>query len=161
MRKFITVFSLVLLVLGAFCAPALASQATLGEVFYKGIEISRIFDEDLAHTLGGPLSSRGPHYSYDGLDMYYIDYVDNIHATNLSLFEIGGVSLDKTRAELVAAFGNPVEYYEYPEYIYNASDDTRAIRYHVSTYIRDYVLEFWFEDPDSKAYTIRIFPMGQ
>jgi hypothetical protein len=133
----------------------------LGEVFYKGIEISRILDENPEYTLGQPLSSHGPYYTYDGLLVYYTDYVDSVHASDLSLFETGGVTLDKTRSELIAAFGNPIESYQYPSYLYDASVDERAIRYHVSSFIRDYVLEFWFDDPDSKADNIRIFAMDR
>jgi hypothetical protein len=172
--KLVTLFGL-LVVLSVACTSSFATDGSLfmeeagvktrtgylGEVFYKGIEISRILDENPEYTLGKPLSSRGPFYTYDGLEMYYTDYVDNVHATNLSLFETGGVALDKTRSELIAAFGAPIESCQYPDYLYKASDDERAIRYHVSTFIRDYVLEFWFDDPDSKADTIRIFAMGQ
>jgi len=138
-----------------------AQTAYLNEVFYKGIEISRIFDENLDYTLGKPINSRGPYYSYDGLEIYYNDYVDVITITNLSLLEIDGVKLNKTRDELIAAFGNPVEYCEYPGYVYKASDDTRMMRYHVSSYIIDYMLDFWFENTDSKAYSISIKRMGQ
>jgi len=133
----------------------------LNDAFYKGIEISRILDENPDYTLGKPVNSRGPYYSYDGLEIYYNDYVDVITITNLSLLEIDGVKLDKTRSELIAAFGNPVEYYEYPDYVYKDSDDNRMMRYHVSSYIIDYMLDFWFENPDSKAYSISIKRMGQ
>ena len=138
-----------------------ASPGEVGEVFYKGIEVSRILDENPDYTVGKPISSRGPYYFYEGLEIHYPDYVDVISGSNLSLFAIAGVTLDKNRAGLIAAFGNPVEYYEYPGYVYKASDDERMMRYHVSTYIIDYMLDFWFENPDGKAYSINIKRMGQ
>ena len=131
------------------------------DVFYKGIEVSLILEEQPEATLGTPSDSRGPNYFYDGLELYFTDYVSNIWGNDLSLFEIAGVTLDKNRAELIAAFGEPIEYYEYPDYVYDASDDNRMMRYHVTSYIIDYMLDFWFDDPDEKAYSIGIMRIGQ
>ena len=139
-----------------------------GDVLYKGIEVSRILDERLENTLGAPLKSRGPYYFYDGLEIYFNEHVDVISGTNLSLFAVNGVTLDKNQAELIAAFGNPIEYYKYRDYEYRASDyagppsnDNRMMRYHISCYILDYMLDFWFEQPDGKAYSINIKRFGQ
>ena len=122
------------------------------DVIYKDIEVSRILDERPENSLGAPINSNGPNYFYDGLEIYFTENVDNIQFTNLSLFKINGATLDKNRAELIAAFGKPIEYYEYADYVYRDSDDNRMIRYHVSTFIADYMLDFWFENPDDKAY---------
>jgi len=124
----------------------------IGDVMYKGIEVSRILDESPENSVGTPLSRRGPNYFYDGLEIYFTEYVDNIQFTKLNLFTINGITLDKTRAELIAAFGKPIDYYEYSDYVYRDSEDNRMIRYHVSSYIADYMLEFWFENPKDKAY---------
>ena len=132
-----------------------------GDVIYKGIEVSRILDESPENTLGTPLNSRGPYYFYDGLELYFTESVENIQLTKLNLVEINGITLDKNRAELIAAFGKPIEYYEYPDYVYRDSDDNRMIRYHVSCFIVDYMLDFWFENPDDKAYICGVYRIGQ
>ena len=136
-----------------------------GDVFYKGIEVSQLLVEKPENTLGTPLSVRGPHYSYDGLEIYSTDGFQQISFMNLSLFEINGVSLDKSREELIAAFGNPIEYYEYPDdgpdYPYRDSDDERNIRYHVSSNTAYYFLEFWFDHSDAKADNCRVVRIDQ
>ena len=132
--------------------PNIEKGIITGDVIYKGIEVSRILDESPENSLGNPLSSRGPNYFYDGLEIYFTEYVDNIQFTNLSMFEINGITLDKNQAELIAAFGNPIEFYEYSDYVYRDSEDTRMIRYHISSFIADYMLDFWFEQPNDKAY---------
>jgi len=142
-----------------------------GDVLYKGIEVSRIFDELLENTLGTPSDSRGPYRFYDGLEIACLwntnsdgsltEYVDVFSGTNLSLFTINGISLNKNQAELIAAFGNPIEYYEYPDYVYRASDEKLMMRYHVSNFIVDYMLDFWFNDTNSKSYSISIKRIGQ
>jgi len=130
-----------------------------GDVFYKGIEVSRILVEKPESILGTPLSVRGPYYSYDGLEIYSTDGFQQISFMNLGLFEVNGVSLDKSREELIAAFGNPIEYYEYPDEPgnpYRDSDDDRNARYHVSSNTTYYFLEFWFDDSDAKANNCRV-----
>ena len=133
----------------------------VGDVIYKGVEVSRILDENPESALGTPLSSSGPIYFFDGLEIYFTEYVENIQLTNLILFKINGITLDKNRAELIEALGNPIEYYEYPDYIYRDSDDDRMIRYHVSSYIADYMLDFWFENPGEKANICGVRRIGQ
>jgi hypothetical protein len=137
------------------------SGVIAGDVIYKGIEVSRILDENPESTLGTPKSSNGPNYFYDGLEIYFTENVENIQFTNLSLFEINGVTLDKNRKELIAAFGKPIESYEYSDYVYRDSDDNRMIRYHVSSFIADYMLDFWFENTDDKAYICGVRRIGQ
>ena len=144
-----------------------------GDVLYKNIEARRIFDEPLANTLGIPIKSRELQYFYDGVevncflhkkpDNSRVEYVDLIKGTDLTLFTINGVTLNKTRAELIAAFGKPIEYYKYPDnrYYYKASeyrasDNTMMLRYHVSNYICNYVIDFWFDQPNGKAATVSL-----
>ena len=141
-----------------------------GDVLYKGIEVSRIFDEQIENTLGTPSDSRGLYRFYDGLEIACLEntdsdgsrteYVDVILGTNLSLFTINGVSLDKNRTELIAAFGSPIEYYEYPDYVYRAEENL-MMRYHVSNFIFDYMIDFWFDHPDNAAYNMNIKRIGQ
>jgi hypothetical protein len=59
--------------------------------------------------------------------------------------------------ELIAMLGNPITYHEYPDYVYNDTDDERNIRYHVSNGI-DYVVTFWFDDTDNNLDNIHIMP---
>ena len=132
-----------------------------GDVIYKGIEVSRILDEDPKSVLGTPLRSSGPNYFYEGLEIYFTENVDNIQFTKLSLFTINGVTLDKSQTELIAAFGKPIEYFKYPDYVYRDSDDNRMIRYHVTSYIADYMLDFWFENPEDKANICGVRRVGQ
>ena len=135
----------------------------LNEVLYKGIPVGLILDEQPESTLGAPLESRGPFYVYEGMELYYTDYVSNIWGYDLSLFEIDGVKLNITRSQLHAAFGSPVDYYEYPDsYTYSAADDDRMDRYHVFSYIMEgYMLNFWFESDDGYVYIMDIMRMGQ
>jgi hypothetical protein len=133
----------------------------LSEVSYKGIPVGLILDEQPESTLGASLKSHGPYYTYDGMELYYTDYVSNVWGFDLSLFEIDGITLDKTRAELIAVFGSPVEYYEYPDYVYKAGDP-HTIRYHIFSYIMEgYMIDIWFEAPDEPAYSLGIMRMGQ
>jgi hypothetical protein len=132
----------------------------VGDVLYNGIGASWIFSEMPENTLGAPLHSSGPHRFYNGLEIYYAEYVDNIMGKDLSLFSIGDVKLDKNRAELIDAFGKPIEYYEYPGYTYRSSDDDRVMRYHVSNCVLEYMLDFWFDNPGEKANSFRIKRMG-
>ena len=124
----------------------------LDDVFYKGIEISLILEEPFESILGNPTDIRGPYFDYDGLEIIAEGNDDtrtqSINGTDLSLFEINGVSLDKNKEELIAAFGSPIERYD------------EVMRYHVYSYIVDYVLEFWFVDPDGNAHSIRIIRFG-
>ena len=134
----------------------------LNDVTYKGIEVSRILDELPESTVGTPTKIEGPYYFYDGLEIYFNGYVDLVQGTKLNLFDIDGVTLDKNRAELIAAFGNPVEYYEYDDYTYSDSYyGDSMMRYHVSSYIAEYMLDFWFDDPGDKAYLVSFRRFGQ
>jgi len=129
------------------------------DVLYRGISISQLLGErpeDIISILGEPNPADnecGPLYFYDDMQISYYDYVADIGFMDLSLFEIDGVSLDKNREELVSAFGNPVDYYEYrPWDIYRDDEDNRMMRYHVTGHVVDYILEFWFGNPNDKAY---------
>jgi len=142
-----------------------ASQVgtTPSEAYYKGISISRIFDERRENTLGEAIISNSPYYAYEGMEIYYMPgRVYSIVATDPRLFVVNGVTLDKNRAEIIALLGLPLEYYVYPEspdYPYSADDDEQEMRYHVSSYIRDYVMEFWFYDEYSIPSFIGFRPL--
>jgi len=142
-----------------------------GDVYYKGIAISTLLliEEHPETILGMPLRSSsedcGPFLFYEGLEITYDDYMEfsvlQVQFTDLSLFEIDGVSLDKSQEELIAAFGAPIEYYVYRFYEYRNTGSGHSVRYHVTSDIVDYVLEFWFENPEDKAYICRAFRIYQ
>ena len=141
---------------------SLAADGVIGaDILYKGIEVSRILDENPEYTLGTPTKIEGPVYFYDGIELYYTSYVSNISGTDLSLFTIDGISLNKTRAELIDALGAPIESYTYEGYTYHDSDNSGSIRYHISTFILDYMVDFWFDDTGSAAYSVSIMRLGQ
>lgn len=118
----------------------------IGTLYYKNYDISLIFENPAVDILGEPLEERGHFLFYDGLEISsFFEIVSFIQGTNLSLFELNGVSLDKTRAELIAAFGDPIEYYVYSAYVYRASDNYHMIRYHISLNSTIYKLDFWFD----------------
>ena len=172
-RLILLLFCLLTLGMASMAGAATTNLAGVidGDILYKGIQVSRIFDERLEHTVGAPLNSRGSFRFYDGLELYcsskrnpdnsFTEYVDIIMGTNLSLFEINGVTLNKTRSELLAVFGKPIEYYKYPDYEYRASDDNLLMRYHLSNHIFDYMVDFSFSHPDNKSYIINIKRIGQ
>ncbi|MDL2313519.1 hypothetical protein LJC36_00895 [Desulfovibrio sp. OttesenSCG-928-C14] len=158
-------------------SPAVAAEQTPagvidGDVLYKDLEVSRIFDERRESTLGQPSSSRGPFHFYDGLEVSCLaekssengsltEVVDVVVGTNLSLFSLNGVTLNKNRAGLIAAFGKPIEYYKYTGYEYRASDDKMVMRYHVTNFMFDYMIDFSFNHPDKESYIINIKRIGQ
>jgi hypothetical protein len=141
----------------------------IGDVLFNGIAVSRIFLEPFADVLGEPLKDRGTHFTYGDLRIVISwGMTDQIVAsTNFNQFEIDGVTLDMTLGEVIAAFGNPLEFYEYPDYVFRAVDD-RMIRYHVSSPEIKYMLEFWFVHPylviapddESHISSIRIVRYG-
>jgi hypothetical protein len=145
-----------------------SQAANLDDVNYKDIPISHLFDEPFARYLGKPSSVRGSYHFYDGIeitaeynsDTSSYEMMEQIQGTNLSLFSINGVTLDKTRAELIAAFGKPLEYYKYEDYEYKAADSDSMMRYHISSFVYDYMLDIWFDTPDSKASSIIVKRMG-
>ena len=134
-----------------------------GNMFYKDIEIALLFEKPFAALLGTPLSEqRGHFFFYDGLEILanwnsltsLYDMTGAITGTNLALFEIDGITLDKTRAELIATFGDPV-FYLYPDFPYwnpNDPDDYRWLGYHIWLNGFEYRIEFWFDQPDDIAH---------
>ncbi len=104
-------------------------------------------------TYWGPLAVEYVYYFYDGLEIYYIENYDKqVHFFDLSMVTVAGETLAKTRAELIELLGEPIEYYEYADYTYdaNAADaDDRYMRYHaVGYYDVVYQFDFWFSDED-------------
>ena len=137
----------------------------LRDIYYKGINICDILDKHPETILGTPLGGEeGILYLYDGMEINFTDHVEQLDGYDLSLFDIHGNTLDKTRAELINLFGNPVEYYEYPDYVYHASNHPHFMLYHVKIYSIDRSVYFLFENPDNpgdKAYCISFRMMGQ
>ena len=148
----------------------------INDVVYRGqgISISLLFEKPFATVLGPPMHSDGPYLSYYDIEIYapwdaasetYGCVARSIGSTNLSMFEIDGVALDnKNRLELIAAFGSPIQYFEYPDnpygaYTYRDSDnDERRMSYHFSSGGIDYVLQLAYLHPDDEAHFISIWP---
>ena len=150
-----------------------AAGVITGDVLYKDIAISRLFVEPFVDVLGSPLSEREAFYSYDDGLIIIGDRGDLIGSfnmaiqltaseSNLNLFEINGVTLDKTWAELIATLGNPVEYYENTNLAYHTSDNS-LISYRVLSPKIDYILALRFDNPDDKTAisSISIFREGR
>jgi hypothetical protein len=138
-----------------------------GDMYYKDMEVSLLFEKPFAEILGEPLEhSYGPYYFYDDLEISSTwnevtqknDMAASLFCTNLSVFKINGIALDMTRSDLIAAFGNPI-YYLYPDYKYynpDDPDDYRWLGYHIELNLNMYRLEFWFDDPDKTTYGLSI-----
>jgi hypothetical protein len=121
----------------------------IGDVLYKGIEISRLFVEPFVDVLGEPLGGRdASFFFYEGLEIVGEGGYPNIaiqllaFEPNFNLFELNGVSLDMTRSEVIAAFGTPLEYWDV------------VLTYHILNPVADYMLTFRFEDFESSDNTI-------
>ncbi len=118
--------------------------------------------------MGPTLAVEYVYYSYDGLEIYYIENYDKqLSFFDLSMVTVAGETLAKPRAELIELLGEPIEYYEYADYTYdaNATDaDDRVMRYHaVGYYDVVYQFDFWFsdDDPGGKLQSIVIRELGQ
>lgn len=123
-----------------------------GDVFIRGIAISRLFTEPFTDVLGPPLGYREAFFFYEGFEIMVVDDMVNTlwaWAPDLNLFEISGVSLDLTRAELLAAFGVP-----------DQDSDDYSFRYQVSNPVLDYSLTIMFEDSDDNATASSISILG-
>ena len=118
--------------------------------FYREVSVSRLFTEPIIDVLGQPLGSREAFLFYHGLEImavwnYGLEPYQGVAAQldawtpYLGLFELNGFTLDMARAELIAAFGVPVQYYN------------QLISYHLSNPIADYTLVFRFDNPDDET----------
>ena len=144
-------------------SPTVETGMIDGEVLLKGVEVSRILTEPFIDVLGEPMEVQGHWIYYDGLQILatWDDAVENQNMvrqlwgleSGLSMFEINGISFDNmTRADLVAAFGMPLVYFEYPGWKFEASAEDLFIKYHVLGGGRiDYILNFDFE-PEFEGY---------
>ena len=132
----------------------------IGDVLYKGIEISRLFIEPFVDVLGSPLGERGAFFFYENFEIvsgwdYGLEPNQGVviqfsaWEPNLNLFELNGFTLDMTRLEVIATFGAPMEYWDF------------SLTYHISNPVADYMLIFRFEDwEDNNVLTsISIFRM--
>ena len=153
---------------------ALAVEGAItGDVFFNDIAISRLFIEPNINVLGEPSEERGAWLFYDDNLEIMTDWCDNLEshrgvaiqvsawAPYLNQFEINGVKLGTTREELIAALGNPLQYYEDPDWIYYGSDWDGFMSYNILSPNIGYTLVFRFEIPDVEASksSISIFRM--
>ena len=110
----------------------------IGDVYYRGIPISRLFTEPFANVLGRPLSVQGPNFSYEGLEIREgwgnanRDMAIRLEASEpyLDLFELNGISLDMSITEVTAAFGDTVVHWD------------NSMTYRISNPVADYMLTF-------------------
>jgi len=126
-----------------------------GDVYYRGVAVSLLLDGQHEALLGEPLGSREVFYYYEGMEIQYYETVAQILFLDLSMFEIGGISLDKSRTELIEALGNPVEYYldpNFPSIPYHDHNDDSLIRYHISSETICYALTFVLNNPEREDY---------
>ncbi len=144
------------------------APADIGDAFYQGISIRDILHKAPEDVLGQPLHVEEVYYSYDGLEIYYIEnYEKQVSFFDLSMVTVAGETLNKSRAELISLLGEPIEYYEYADYTYNANTadaDARVMRYHaVGYYDIVYQFDFWFSDDDlsGKPQSLAIRELGQ
>ena len=130
-----------------------------GEVYYKDIAIGRLFVEPFFNVLGEPWGNRDNFFFYDNFQVmsswcYGLESTHRgvaihlfVREPNLSMFEINGITLNMTRSELIAAFGNPLNYYSNPDWEYH---NETAIGYDILSPIIDYHLVFRFVYTDDK-----------
>jgi len=141
----------------------------VGDMFYKDINIALLFEEPFLDVLGDPLSERGPYFFYDDLEVTAewdntsssYKMAEQIQSSCLFLFEINEITFDKTRADLISFFGKPI-FYSYPDSQYynpDDPDDYHWLGYHISLYSIEYRLEFWFDHPDTNAYSFSLRPV--
>ena len=137
-----------------------------GNMFYKDIEVAELFEKPFVDVLGDPLSERGHFFLYDDLEIVAewnnlsssYEMAQSVHISNLSVFSINGITLDKTRAELLAIFGEHI-FYSYPDFKYYNRDDPNDYRwlgYHISLNDVTHRLDFYFNHADYNAHSLSI-----
>lgn len=149
MKKILSVLliTLLLAVSLAACSETPAEGGVIvGDVLYLQHEISQLLLEPFIDALGSPLDEQGAFFFYEGLEiMSGWDYGEEPHQgvaillvgfhPGLHLFELNGLPLNMSRSEVLAAFGEPLEYAE-----------DGSLTYHVLSPAVDYMLTFRFEN---------------
>jgi len=140
-----------------------------GTLYYMDIEVALLFEYPFRDIdiLGEPSDGRDEFYFFhDGLvvearggDWCYIlrrfELVTQIHGDDLSLFNIDGISLEKTRDELIEIFGTPSD--PPPSF---AHREYRLLRYYILLRELEYRLDFWFDYPDSVSRLFSLRRIG-
>ena len=141
--------------------PSQANKTYQGEVLYKGKTITnwigaRLKQKALQDEFGALVDTgkaRGGDYRrYDGITFFIDvkrDEIISIGGTNLEMFTVNGVTLDKDRADLVRIFGNPQK-----EGQVMGGDDEGAY-YMAYDYMR-YSLTFYRSSPNGKVQWFEI-----
>jgi len=116
----------------------------IGDVLYNDIPISQLFTEPFLDVLGEPIGQRDAFYFYEVLevmgdhgDIFGYDNMAigiNVRKPDLGLLTLNGISLDMTRAELIATLGATI-----------LEHDQSLIMYRVSSGTIEYMLGFRFE----------------
>jgi len=135
-----------------------------GEVFYKDVEVALLFEYPFRDILGDPPNQRGERFLfYDGLEIVGADWneytesfdmASQVLGTNLALFTIDGIALDKTRDDLIETFGAT------PDDLSFGINAYMVLRYTATLREVDYVLEFWFDYPDAVTRMLSILPIA-
>lgn len=138
--------------------------AIFDEILFNGIPISRLFTEPFDDVLGQPLGNREYRFLfYQGLELslgwdweHDLDVVMQINgfAPDLHMYELSGFRLNKTRAEAIAAFGEPVAFRQ-----------DNWLEYHILNPVVDYVVIFEFSWEDffedgAQIQSLRIFRLA-
>lgn len=136
--------------------PAQVNKTSQGEVLYKGKTITnwigaRPRQKPLQDEFGAPVATGkakgGDYRRYDGITFFINvqrDEILSIGGTNLGLFTVNGVALDKDRAGLVRIFGNPQK-----EGQVMGGDDEGS--YYMAYDYMGYSLTFYRSSPNGKV----------
>jgi hypothetical protein len=130
----------------------------IGNIVFNNIEVSRLRNEPFTEILGSPIYVDGTFIFYEGFELSAFGWVDyqpkylgdwgRITFINLNMPELNGVMFngDMNVEDVIAMFGNPVQYYGYPDWINNAPHRDSLMSYQVISNGVEYRLEFWFYD---------------
>jgi len=126
----------------------------IGELLYKDIDITLIFEYPYVDILGEPLYEKlyGTRIFYEGFSLiptrhpvtWESNIAGQINTTDLDYFTLNGISLDLKFNELIAILGEPL-IYDYLNVWYRILNDENI-----------YVLRFWHEGPDDKIISLTI-----
>ena len=127
-----------------------------GDVLINGIALNRFFTESFRELLGEPIEADGNFVHYDRFTIA-VSYVTENDGyawqiwPNVDAITINGISFENiTRTGIISSFGQPLEYFEYPDgHIFEASVDNNFINYHILKDSIDYILTFRFENWDN------------
>jgi len=128
-----------------------------GDVLFNDeIAISRLFIEPVFDVLGQPWGEHDNFFFFDGglsitIPWGYVASQINVGASDLNRLSINGITFDMNRADLIAAFGNPVEYYKNSDVAYSTYGDARAISYELLSNYTNHSVVFRLENANDRT----------